>query len=79
MSYRNDTALSVRTSVGAGILTVRSKGRLTYTCGPVAQAVSRAQGTLNSNKTKITADFAPERKGDGEVSELFPHQVIPNV
>ena len=32
------------------------------------QAVSRAQGTLNSNKTKIAADFAPERKGDGEAA-----------
>ena len=36
--------------------------------GHVAQAVSRAQGTLNSNKTKIMADFAPDRKGDGEAA-----------
>lgn len=30
-----------------------------------AQAVSRAQGTLNSNKDKIAADFAPERRAEG--------------
>ena len=32
------------------------------------QAVSRAQGTLNSSKAKIMADFAPDRKGEGEAA-----------
>ena len=30
--------------------------------------MSRAQGTLNSSKSKITADFAPERKAEGEAA-----------
>ena len=38
--------------------------------------MSRAQGTLNSNKTKIAADFAPERKGDGEVAEPSVSKMI---
>lgn len=32
------------------------------------QAVRRAQGTLNANKGKLEADFAPDRKADGQAA-----------
>ncbi|KAK9821695.1 hypothetical protein WJX74_009402 [Apatococcus lobatus] len=34
--------------------------------GPISSSVRKANAQLEANKSKITGDFAPDRKGDGE-------------
>lgn len=37
-------------------------------CACFPQSVRRAQGTLNANKGKLEAEFAPEHKADGQAA-----------
>lgn len=37
-------------------------------CVCYAQSVRRAQGTLNANKGKLEAEFAPEHKVEGQAA-----------
>jgi cyclophilin family peptidyl-prolyl cis-trans isomerase len=66
LPIKNDKIRDIQKSLESVSEQLRIPG--SKSLGPIGQSVRRAQGTLNANKGKLEAEFAPEHKAEGQAA-----------